>query len=245
MYLAGEQWKLRSDADVKNRELITVPEGKHVNYEQLLAGADPNIAKVVNVETFDRRVENIQKGLDELETRFSQTDADVIVMFGDDQSEWFFEDNYPTINIYWGETVKILPRPAWPGSGSSSFRSFLEVERDWPVDSELGMHVIESLQAEDFDLSQSRYQREAYGGTIGPASWYLDFKYETTPRPFGLPHAYGFPIGRWFGGKTVPILPITINTCYPPNWIGPKRAYALGQAVRDRKSTRLNSSHRL
>src|SRR5207248_11601355 len=32
--------------------------------------------------------------------------------------------------------------------------------------------------------------------------------------------------------KTIPILPITINTCYPPNWISPKRAYALGQAVR-------------
>lgn len=39
-------------------------------------------------------------------------------------------------------------------------------------------------------------------------------------------------MARWFAGKTVPILPITINTCYPPNWISPRRAYALGQAVR-------------
>jgi hypothetical protein len=31
----------------------------------------------------------------------------------------------------------------------------------------------------------------------------------------------------------VPILPIAINTCYPPNWISPRRAYALGRAVRE------------
>src|SRR5438477_5071296 len=90
MSLPGEQWKLRSDADLKNRELITVPEGKHVSYDQLLAGADPDIAKVCNVEMYDRRVEAIQQGLDALETRFTQTDPDVVVMIGDDQSEWFF-----------------------------------------------------------------------------------------------------------------------------------------------------------
>ena len=38
---------------------------------------------------------------------------------------------------------------------------------------------------------------------------------------------------RWFAGKSPPIVPITINTCYPPNWISPKRAYALGRAVRE------------
>ena len=37
---------------------------------------------------------------------------------------------------------------------------------------------------------------------------------------------------RWFGDQSPPIVPITINTCYPPNWISPRRAYALGQAVR-------------
>ena len=228
MSLPGDQWQQRSVWDMKCQELIEVPTGRHVTYEELLAGADPNIAKVVNVETFDQRVETIQKGLDELERRFVQTDPDVVVMFGDDQSEWFFEDNYPTISVYWGDTVKIHGR----GVPVGGFRSTLAEDRDWPVDSELGLHVIQSLQEEEFDLATMRYQRETYGGSIGPSSWYLNFKMETEPRPFGLPHAYTFPIGRWFGGKTVPILPITINTCYPPNWISPKRAYALGQAVR-------------
>ena len=228
MSLPGELWRLRSEADKNNRELITVPEGRHVTYEQLLAQADPNIAKVVNVETFSRKEESIQKGLNELETRFGQTEMDVVVMFGDDQSEYFFEDNYPTINVYWGESIKVLPRPSTEGA----YRSYLTEERDWPVDPELGLHVIQSLMEEDFDLAQSRYQKEQYGGSIGPATWYLDSKRTTEPRVFGMQHAFGLPIGRWFADKTVPILPITINTCYPPNWISPRRAYALGRAVR-------------
>ena len=228
MSLPGELWGTRAEADMRNPELVMMPEGRRVSYEDLLVHADPNIAKAINVETFNQKVESIQKGLNELETRFGQTDMDVVVMFGDDQSEWFFDDNYPTINIYWGESAKVLPRPSVPGS----YRSYLTQEQDWPVDSRLGLHVIESLMEEDFDIAHSRYQKEAYGGSIGPATWYLETKHSTQPRAFGLPHAYGFPIGRWFNGKVVPILPITINTCYPPNWISPKRAYALGQAVR-------------
>jgi hypothetical protein len=105
-------------------------------------------------------------------------------------------------------------------------------EFDYPVDSDLGLHVIESLMDQDFDVAHSRYMKEEYGGSIGPANWYLQKPRSTQPRPFGLPHAYGFAVARWFGGKTPPILPITINTCYPPNWISPRRAFALGQAVR-------------
>ena len=226
--LPAELWEWHGQSDMHSRQLITVPEGRRVTYEQVLAQADPNIAKSVNIETYRRQVENIQKGLDDLEDRFRQTEMDVVVMFGDDQAEWFFEDNMPTINVFWGESVKVLPRPGV----SDEYRSYLTEEQDWPVDTELGLHVIESLMEQDFDTAQSRYQKQPYGGSIGPATWYLDGKRTTEPRVFGIPHAYGLPLGRWFAGKTVPILPISINTCYPPNWISPSRAYALGRAVR-------------
>jgi hypothetical protein len=227
--MAGEDWVKRGASnDKRNPELVKMPEGKRVTYDELLALADPKIADVVNAETCIERQSNLQNGLDELERRFGQASPDVVVMFGDDQSEWFFEDNYPTINVYWGDSVHIQGIPP-----NGPFRHLPTEDMEWPVDSELGLHVIESLMERDFDISQSRYQKEAYGGSIGPATWYLDMKRSTEPRPFGLLHAYSFPINRWFAGKKVPILPITINTCYPPNWISPRRAYALGQAVRE------------
>ncbi len=235
MSIPGELWEVYARNDVRNRELITVPEGKRCTYDELLAQADPRIKEQVNTETFVYKWANIQKGLDELNERFAQVNPDVVVMFGDDQSEFFFDDNYPSINVYWGETMKMLPRVIPPDMDEArkiSARAYGDVERDYPCDPELGLHIIESLMDQDFDVAQSRYVKPEYGGSIGPATWYLDARRETKPRPFGMPHAFAFPVVRWFGGKSPAIVPITINTCYPPNWISPKRAYALGRAVR-------------
>ena len=229
MSMPGELWPNRGVQDQRNRELVKMPEGKRVTYDELLATANPEIAKHINVETYLQKEDSIQKGLDELETRFGQAKPDVVVMFGDDQSEFFFDDNMPSINVYWGDSIHILPRDNTDGP----YRSYLTEEQDWPVAPDLGLHVIESLMERDFDVSHSHYQREAYGGKIGPATWYLDMEREREARPFGIPHAFGFAIGRWFAGQKVPIVPISINTCYPPNWISPRRAYALGRAVRE------------
>jgi len=236
MSLTGPLWGVHAENDKRNQELVRPPNGQRVTYEELEAIADPQIKKVVNVETWEKRAANIQKGLDELKTRFEQVNPDVVVMIGDDQSEFFFDDNYPTINLYWGETMKMLPREIRPDMNEAnkmSAAAYGTTERDYPVDSTLGLHVIESLMEQEFDIAISRYLKPEYGGTIGPATWYLDKPRSTKMRKFGMPHAFAFPIARWFGEKSPPILPITINTCYPPNWIGPKRAYALGRAIRN------------
>ena len=68
---------------------------------------------------------------------------------------------------------------------------------------------------------------------LSPGTWYLDYQRTTKPRKQGMSHAFSFPVCRWFAGKRPPMLPITINTCYPPAWISPKRAFALGRAVRN------------
>jgi hypothetical protein len=235
MSLPSHLWGVHAENDVRNGELVKMPEGKRVTYDELLASADPKIASFCNMETFDRRVEAIQEGLDELKKRFSETKPDVVVMIGDDQSEFFFDDNMPTINLYWGDSIKMIPRKVREGASEAqrvSSAAYGSEERDYPVDSELGLYLIESLCNQDFDISHSHYMKEEYGGSIGPATWYLDHKRSTAPRPFGLPHAFAFPIVRWFDGQTPPIVPITINTCYPPNWISPRRAYDLGVAVR-------------
>jgi len=236
MSLTGPLWAVHAENDLRNRELVKMPEGKRVTYAQLLDEADPELSKVVNIEKFDERVENIQKGLGELKNRFTDTDPDVVVMFGDDQSEFFFDDNMPSINVFWGQSIKLLPRAIradMTAAQRMSSEAYGTEERDYPVASDLGLHIIESLMEQEFDVSHSQYVRETYGGKIGPATWYLDMERSTQQRPLGLPHAFGFPIARWWNGKSPAIVPISINTCYPPNWISPKRAYALGRAVRN------------
>ncbi len=236
MSVPGELWEEYAKRDPKSRELILPPSGKRVTYDELLAAANPGIKKMINTETFVERAGNIKSGLNEIQKRFGQTNPDVVVMFGDDQGELFYDDNYPSISVYWGDSIRIIPpkvTPETPEPNRISFAAqFGTEERDYPTDSALGLHVIESLMDQDFDVAQSRYLKEEYGGTIGPATWYLDQQQSRPVRRFGLPHAFSFPVNRWFDGKTPAIVPITINTCYPPNWISPKRAYALGRAVR-------------
>ncbi len=235
MLPTGELWETHSQNDHRNRELVKMPEGKRVTYDELLATADPEIAKMVNRETFDQRIEALQDGLNDLNKRFGETKPDVVVMFGDDQSEFFFDDNMPMINVYWGETIQLVPRTIRPDMSEAakvSAAAYGTDDRPYPVDRDLGLKLIEGLCEQDFDVSHTQFEKAEYGGSIGPATWYLDMERSTKPRRFGLPHAFSFPVARWFDGMDVPIVPISINTCYPPNWIGPKRAYALGAAVR-------------
>ena len=211
MSIPGNLWATYAQNDPRNRELVLMPDGKRVTYDELLAAADPRIKDVVNEETFIQRANNIQKGLDEVQRRFGESNPDVVVMIGDDQSEWFFDDNMPSINVYWDEKVRLLPRQITPARNEATKISALAYgseERDYPVDAGLGLHLIESLMDQEFDVAHSHYQKEAYGGSIGPATWYLDMKRATEPRAFGLPHAFGFPIARWFGDKSPPIVPI-------------------------------------
>jgi 3-O-methylgallate 3,4-dioxygenase len=232
---SGELWETHAQNDWRNRELVKMPEGKRVTWDELLASADPEIAKVVNREMFDQRIEALQDGLDDLNKRFADTRPDVVVMFGDDQSEFFFDDNMPMINVYWGEEIQLVPRAVRPDASESqkvTAAAYGTDDRPYPCDRDLGLKIITELCDMDFDVSHTQYQKEEYGGKIGPANWYLDMDRTTKPRRFGLPHAFSFPIARWFDGMDVPIVPITINTCYPPNWIGPRRAYNLGKAVR-------------
>lgn len=242
MSLPGEYWDLRADDDTRNRELVQAPTGKHVNYEQLLAEADPRIKKEISKEIFVRKYENIQRSLDELGRTFEQVNPDIVVAFGDDQDEMMFENVMPSIDVYWGDTFKVVPRNPQTRPGMSEAITiassvYAGEEIDYPVPTELGRHIIDTLMERDFDPAHSRYMQEEYGGTIGPGGWYLDYQRSTKARKQGIGHAFQFPIRRWFKGKQPPMVPIIINTCYPPNWISPRRAFALGRAVREAINT--------
>ena len=237
MSLPGQDWAKRAEDDKRNRELIRPRDGKRVSYDELLASADPKIAEQIDEDIFCRKYNAIQLALNELQDTFAHVDPDVVVMFGDDQDEMFFDDNYPMISVYWGDTLTHYPRLGNRPGLSDAMRISAAVYGteviDYPVDSDLGLHVINHLVERDFDVAHRRYMQPEYGGSIGPATWYLDFKRSTNPRPQGMAHAFAFPVCRWFAGKRPPMLPISINTCYPPNWISPHRAFALGRAVRE------------
>jgi hypothetical protein len=140
---------------------------------------------------------------------------DVLVVIGDDQGEWFSADHQPALCVYWGDSVENLPPPVegllplrrlsyWGYYGDGANRTF-------PVDAALGKHLVETLTHEhEFDVAHVRVQ----------------------PRhaPFG--HAWGFVHQRLMGDRVVPIVPVLLNTYFPPNQPTPRRCYQLGRAIR-------------
>ncbi len=156
-----------------------------------------------------------QRAIATLAAVLADAAPDVAVVIGDDQGEWFSADSQPALSIYWGETVENLPppvermapslRPAyWGFYGDGTNRAF-------PVDAGLGRHLIETLTRDHaFDVAHVRVQ----------------------PRhgPFG--HAWSFVHQRLMGERAVPIVPVMLNTYFPPNQPTPKRCHDLGRAIR-------------
>src|SRR6266852_6217708 len=77
------------------------------------------------------------------------------------------------------------------------------------VDSRLARHLIDALIEREFDIAAS----------------------DGVPDGEGEGHAIGF-VHKRIMQEVVPIVPVCINTYYPPNQPTPKRCYRLGQAIR-------------
>jgi hypothetical protein len=161
------------------------------------------------------RHEATQAALARLRSVLREVAPDALVVIGDDQGEWFSADSQPALCIYWGDSVENLPPPVermapsirlayWGFYGDGTNRAF-------PVDAALGKYLVETLTHEhEFDVAHVRVQ----------------------PRhgPFG--HAWSFVHQRLMGDHVIPIVPVLLNTYYPPNQPTARRCYALGRAIR-------------
>jgi hypothetical protein len=173
------------------------------------------IGRELRPEVTRARHEANQAALARLGEVLAKVAPDTLVVIGDDQNEWFTPDSQPALCIYWGDSIENLPPPVekmnpairsayWGFYGDGANRTF-------PVDAALARHLVETLTREhEFDVAHVRVQ----------------------PRhsPFG--HAWNFVHQRLMGERIVPIVPVLLNTYYPPNQPTPRRCYQLGRAIR-------------
>ena len=226
--------------DMQMKELCFPSSGEAVSYEDALARADPEITKLLEVEHYKGQHANLQKALDELAKTFREVKPDIAVVISDDQGETLFEDNMPTFSIYWGDTIHHNPRKV-PEGASQSMRNYSEgygsVDQHIPVPAELGRHMIEHMMENDFDVGHRQYMRDEFGGSIArryPSSYggEIDHPQIREPRNVILPHGWGYIVKRIMESKPAPMLPIFVNTCYPPNQPTSKRCFNFGREIR-------------
>jgi OH-DDVA oxygenase len=86
----------------------------------------------------------------------------------------------------------------------------------YPIETDLAHHIVSRSMHEGFDLTACMKQ---------PKDAHED------NRLINLGHAYAFVYRRILRDKQIPMVPILVNTFYPPNQPLPKRCYDLGRMI--------------
>ena len=208
-----EAWPKFGENDKNNPELLG-RDGLYHPYAEFLAHADPALSKQLTPEVWQAKWERCQKGVDWIGERIAEVSPDVLIVIGDDQEELFQEENTPALLVYWGEQVLNTPRiypEKVPAPVKAAGWGYGEEVETFPGAAGLGRHLIETMIDREFDVSHSR--------ALKPDR--------------GVGHAFGFVYHRLLKGRTIPTLPIMINTYYPPNQPTPKRCYEIGRTIRE------------
>ena len=129
--------------------------------------------------------------------------------------------NCSAVPVYYGDTIitrpfssKMLDLDDPPPYFADMARSYaMDRPRTFPAMADFGRELIERLIDKHVD--------------IGAAAQVED------PNRSGFGHGVGFVIQRLFGQRPIPVVPILLNTYYPPNAPLPARCYDIGVALRD------------
>lgn len=189
-------------------ELYSVPDGELVSFVELDDNPPIDPVRELAPDLLAERYAATQDGIEWIRRTVEEADPDLIVVIGDDQKELFLDDQLSALCIYWGDTIPIMPNRRMPQGQRWAYG--WDEGRFFTGTPDLGKHMIEHLCRHDFDPAQSR--------TLAPDT--------------GLGHAFGYIYRRILDGRDVPMLPVCLNTYYPPNQPTPSRCYDIGRAIR-------------
>src|SRR6185295_13546640 len=198
------EWDLRANVDRKNKALA-------------FGAGTYDFEKLYELRKGDARC---QRQLDVLGERLAKVNPDVLIIVGDDHHEWFLNDIQPAFSIFHGKEV--FNRALTPaeeqqkianGGGYAMKIYYPQRDETYPCPSDLAAHIIGRTIQDDFDTTALGEQPHDAG----------------VLRQLG--HSYGFVYRRILKSRSVPLIPILVNTYYPPNQPTAKRCLDFGRAV--------------
>jgi 3-O-methylgallate 3,4-dioxygenase len=186
-------------------------------YEETLAGADPELAaRELQPDVWEGKYQRVQAAIESLSAALAAAGADLALVIGDDQRELFVDDGIPAFACFTGtELLDMAPDPEAfaklpKGIQAAYWAVHGEEKAVHPVEQQLSAFVAERLALADFDLTV--FTRQPAGRTLG--------------------HAFTFPRYRLGLPASTPIVPVFVNTYYPPNVPSAARCFALGRELR-------------
>ena len=162
----------------------------------------PALEEELTLKVKQMKFERCLEAMGVLRRQLEQWRPDVVVMVGDDQRENILEDNTPPFVIYTAGEVDATRKFHYLGE------SAIQQKRRFRVDESVASVLVEGLMEAGFDPAWSRKTR--YEG--------------------GLGHAFGRPLHFIMPGGDYPIVPVMVNTYYPPA-PSARRCFELGRAL--------------
>ena len=191
-------------------------DGTPCSYEELLQRRVGQFENDIRPTTISSRIQACNKNIEKIVSEIADAGLEALIVVGDDQKEQYHDENMPAILVYTGNTIQNntlqLPdhSPEYWKHARSQFHE-KKCNRDYPVASGLALHLANHLVNREFDISHSK----------------------RLERDRGEGHAFGFVHRRLMKENIIPIVPIVLNTYYPPNQPRPARCIALGQAIKE------------
>jgi hypothetical protein len=215
LVLGGAQWEYRSQDDRRNKSLNTL-DGRLVSYEDLVAQRGENYLKEADPSGFPALAARAEAALDRLATQLRDARPDVVLVVGDDQGELFDADNFPAIAVYRGAELAMKPSEHLKGMPPWADAKFwagyrMDLPHRYPGAPELALELIEGLIAEGVDVASCNAVPDA--------------------ARHGFGHAFGFVIERLMKDVQVPMLPVLLNTYFPPNTPTARRCHEVGGKI--------------
>ncbi len=213
-----DDWGLRAAADRASSTLMY--RGRPYSFADLLAlrGAE-EFEPQITVAERRARYARCRSALDRLGAIIEESHPDVVVIVSSDHKELFGDELLAGFTVFYGSAVAHLPLSEaalsrmGPGLAVSA-QGYVPAE---PTTREcvpgLARALIDGLVADDFDVAASQTLPAGRHGN------------------HGLPHGWGF-IFQQVMREPVPMVPVFVNTFYPPNQPSARRCHAFGQALR-------------
>jgi hypothetical protein len=226
LVLGGAQWEFRSQDDMRNQSLNTL-DGRLVSYDQLVAERGEHFTRESDPAGFPALAGRAEAALDSLAAQLKAAKPDVVLVIGDDQGELFSPDNFPALAVYRGAELVMKPSehlkgmPAWADTHFwAGYR--MDLPHRYPGAAGLADELVQGLIREGVDVTSCASVPDP------------------TQRGFG--HAFGFVIERLMKGVEVPMLPIILNTYFPPNTPTAARCLEVGEKISRVLSTSASSA---
>lgn len=213
-----DKWGMRAEADRANKELCF--RGRRLSFDELLRerGGPDAFAAEIGPDVWARRHDQCARAIESLRAEIEAAAPDAIVIVTDDQREMFGRDLQPALGVYTGDEVAHLPLGEaelahLPPSIAVAYRGFTPSDPvTWPCAGDLARHIVRATR-DRFDLTVSE---ELPAGRHGN---------------HGVPHGYGF-VFETVLRQRVPVVPVFLNSFYPPNQPSAARCVEFGTALR-------------